>query len=137
MDQIRTCRRRSQTVILIFAASRSIGGKRPPQPRSPRRVRRGAGKHALMSWTRRDRGRLTGSQAGVGPIQSSWSGADFEERLQSFALDKTPERNMRALLRFPTASVPGRRMARRAPRRTPINDLRIRRHRSREIVTFR
>jgi CRP/FNR family transcriptional regulator, cyclic AMP receptor protein len=61
---------------------------------------------------------------------------DFEERLQSFALDKTPERIMRALLRF--ADRFGTRMEDGSSRIPPMTHQLISEYvgTSREIVTF-
>jgi CRP-like cAMP-binding protein len=61
---------------------------------------------------------------------------DFEERLQSFALDKTPERIMRALLRF--ADRLGSRAEDGSVRIPPLTHQLISEYvgTSREIVTF-
>ena len=54
-------------------------------------------------------------------------GLDYEERLQSFALDKTPERVVRSLLRFADRLGPAPRTARSRSRRSPTRYFGVRR----------
>lgn len=94
---------------------------------------------ALMAWTTAEIEEQVDRQPklGVALIQTLVERClDFEERLQSFALDKTPERIMRALLRF--AHRFGSRAEDGAARIPPMTHQLISEYvgTSREIVTF-
>jgi CRP/FNR family transcriptional regulator len=93
----------SQTVVEIFASEEFFGesGLLDLQHRGESAV--ALESTALMSWTTAEIEEQVERQPklGLALIQSLVDRClDFEERLQSFALDKTPERIMRALLRF-------------------------------------
>jgi CRP/FNR family cyclic AMP-dependent transcriptional regulator len=93
----------------------------------------------LMSWTRAEIEDQIERQPRLGIALMQMlvkRGLDYEERLQSFALDKTPERIMRALLRFADhLGAPGEDGSLRIP---PLTHQAISEYvgTSREIVTF-
>jgi CRP/FNR family transcriptional regulator, cyclic AMP receptor protein len=93
----------SQTVVDIFnvddffGESALIGSRRLPERALA------LDNVTLMSWTRAEIEEQIEHQPRLGIALMQMlvkRGLDYEERLQSFALDKTPERLMRALLRF-------------------------------------
>jgi CRP-like cAMP-binding protein len=93
----------------------------------------------LMSWTRAEIEEQIERQPRLGIALMQMlvkRGLDYEERLQSFAVDKTPERIVRALLRFAEhLGAPGEDGSLRIP---PLTHQAISEYvgTSREIVTF-
>lgn len=129
----------TQTVIEIFASEQFFGegGLLNLNHRGESAV--ALESTALMSWTTAEIEEQIERQPklGLALIQTLVDRCiDFEERLQSFALDKTPERIMRALLRF--ASRLGTRAEDGSIRIPPLTHQLISEYvgTSREIVTF-
>jgi CRP/FNR family cyclic AMP-dependent transcriptional regulator len=129
----------SQTVIEIFAAEDFFGESGLLNLQHRGESATALENTALMSWSTAEIEEQVDRQPklGVALIQTLVERClDFEERLQSFALDKTPERIMRALLRF--AHRFGSRGEDGAVRIPPMTHQLISEYvgTSREIVTF-
>ena len=95
----------SQTVIEIFSAEDFFGESGLLDLSQRGESAMALENTALMSWTTAEIEEQVDRQPklGMALIQMLVDRClEFEERLQSFALDKTPERIMRALLRFST-----------------------------------
>lgn len=129
----------SQTVIEIFAAEQFFGESGLLNLDHRGESAMALENTALMSWTTAEIEEQVDRQPklGLALIQMLVERClDFEERLQSFALDKTPERIMRALLRF--ADRLGSRAEDGSVRIPPLTHQLISEYvgTSREIVTF-
>lgn len=129
----------TQTVIEIFAAEDFFGESGLLDLEHRGESATALENTALMMWTTAEIEEQVDRQPklGLALIQMLVERClDFEERLQSFALDKTPERIMRALLRF--ASRLGTRAEDGSMRIPPLTHQLISEYvgTSREIVTF-
>jgi CRP/FNR family transcriptional regulator, cyclic AMP receptor protein len=93
----------AQTVVDIFNTDDFFGESALIGPRRPAERALALDNVTLMSWTRAEIEEQIERQPRLGIALMQMlvkRGLDYEERLQSFALDKTPERLVRALLRF-------------------------------------
>ena len=129
----------SQTVIEIFAAEDFFGESGLLELKQRGESAVALENTALMFWSTAEIEEQVERQPklGLALIQTLVERClDFEERLQSFALDKTPERIMRALLRFATRF--GARAEDGSVRIPPMTHQLISEYvgTSREIVTF-
>lgn len=129
----------SQTVIEIFSSEDFFGESGLLELQQRGESAMALENTALMSWTTAEIEEQVDRQPklGLALIQTLVERClDFEERLQSFALDKTPERIMRALLRF--AARFGSRAEDGSVRIPPMTHQLISEYvgTSREIVTF-
>lgn len=129
----------SQTVVEIFAAEDFFGESGLLDLAQRGESAMALENTALMAWTTQEIEEQVDRQPklGLALIQMLVERClEFEERLQSFALDKTPERIMRALLRFSTRF--GTRSEDGSVRIPPMTHQLISEYvgTSREIVTF-